>query len=120
MITNMTLGRNQDGSGYLHIPKDVYEDFLNGTPLTKISGDCHGEFRIELRLTRPAKPKERGVYDAHWEGKNYVAISPTGILWVSEDGCVWKYKNGHPVDSDEFRECSISLHGGPQNEETVG
>jgi hypothetical protein len=120
MITNMTLGRNQDGSGYLNLPKDAYEAFLTGTPLTKISGDCNGEFRIELRLTRPAPiTLAYKGYEASWDGKCYRVTSPTGVLWLSEDGCVWKYKNGHDVDSDEFRGCSIHLRGGPQNGETV-
>jgi hypothetical protein len=59
MIANLTLGKNQDDSGTIHIPKGVYTDFLKGNPLTKISGDCHGIFRITIKLTRPRKRSDR-------------------------------------------------------------
>lgn len=59
MIANLTLGFNQDGSGVIHIPKEIYADFLSGKPITKISGDCHGEFRLTIKITRPLKRSDR-------------------------------------------------------------
>lgn len=68
MITSLTLGKNQDGSGTIHIPKEVYKDFLKGEPLTKISGDCHGVFRVTIKLTRPLKRSDRFPASAGYDG----------------------------------------------------
>ena len=54
----MTLGGKSDGCE-LQLSASETKRFLAGEVVKKISGDCHGMFRITVKLTRPRSLKKR-------------------------------------------------------------
>ena len=49
----------EPGHGYLILTPDENAALANGEPVVKRSGDCHGHFKITVKLTRPKTKKDR-------------------------------------------------------------
>jgi hypothetical protein len=54
----MILCREADGTDSIKFTKEETLDLLVGKPIIKQSGDCHGLFKIVVKLTR-AKTKAK-------------------------------------------------------------
>ena len=64
----MTYGSKEDGSGYLLLTPEENEAFKKGKPIKKISGDCHGIFRILAKITRPRSKDKRFPASCGYDG----------------------------------------------------